>query len=1055
MINNAENFPTPARQPNGHEYTEHDQYLTEPLPSRPQPVAGSLSRKPSLSKPSPQDTLVTELSRPSEVVYKPIRDIYDPLSTETEKTRETPTTPRPKRLKTSGALSTPTKEHPNNQGSPQSNPPSVAHPDSQSRRGSGITESELNWLRTQEKSVCKPSKSNYDFAIDQATTTSDAVLDEEHTSNGVDEPDGLEEEVMENTRKADEEEEERRKKEHHDRERKIEAAEAERIAENNEKRAEQERRDAAARFVAEHLERVKRERIGEKQREQAERDREAEELRLSKQKPDEAAAAAKANEERIAAEAREKAEQKRLAEERKERARQAKERKEQEKLLVARKEEQRVAGGKEAAEEEAAEKEAADKVVAPRRKKANKDDKKAKTVAKESGKKKQKTSPQVQVYVQAEEKDRKANEAFHRARAASVARHRQSSTPLGICADAARDGLKGSSTPLIPGGSRKDQPSPDQHQSSVTPGTSSKGTSLEVQMPLPSSLKQSPSKRPRSVSFVDNEKTSQPKSKKSSSVTTPASRKPILPQGTTEEDLPRASDISSQPKAGSSKTKTPGKARKPVKEETSGGKVQSKLNVIRDTKLKGRAVDPPPRPKSSVQDPIGISSGSEESASIIYSDSDADPRQNGGARAGPSSRATPSSRPASAKANVMAPMRSVAAPTTTTPKPVISESDPAQIVISDNDSIQSFRSDSAVGSDSRPTSRLPARYVSQTPASKPAASRSIATSEAEITSSPPDALKGPTRNSTRVSNASTPSSHVPQSSSATTEKAIPSFQPPSSDRRQSQSSQAPSTQLSFNTSQSLEIIHAQTVERDLEAHLQSDISRSSVQPPSSQLRAQHQNHSSRASAPPKANPNPKPKPTQATKANPTPPTKTPSTASTTRTTRPDPRPNTTSRFPSLTGMKNNPPKWDFKEGAASPMPEFMKPKPKPTATPPLSSSQMPTASLFMSPKSQERYVDLDHSTTNSEDESDSSDNDVTMLDSDGRGGLKAVPVGGGRSAPSSGQGKSKGKDGSWTASTSTPAGTGPRTGGNGSKSKYGSALKRMWPFGSRSHPYEI
>ena len=1006
MIDNAEDFLTPpippaTHRPNGHQYPEHDQYITNPLPSTPQSLTGAVPRKLSLSKLSPQDTSARHMSRTSEIIYKPARDIYDRLATATENSQAHPPTPKTKRLKTSGALSTHNSEHSDNQPLPQREPTSDVHPDSLRRRGSGVTEAELNWLRTQEKSICKPSQGNHDYAIDQAIGASSAVPKEGPMStNMIDERNTVEDEARENSREAMEKELDRTKDERVERERK---AEAERVAKENKEHADYARKIEEGRIAEENRKQAERDhdaeanRIAENSRKQAERDREAEKLRLSKQKADEAAAASKAHEERIAAEAEEKAERKRLDEERKKaKGKQAKERKERERLSAAPEGEQREARAKEAAQDE----------VPPPRQKANKEGKKAKAAAKEP-RRKRKPSPQAPG-----EKDRKANEAFQRALGLPSSQ-RRSATPLTIYADTARDGNRGSSTPLIPNGSRK-------LQASDTPTTSSKGTGLEVQMPLPSALKQSPSTLRRSVSFAKI-------------------LEPILPRGTTEEDVAKVrARYTPQPKVGSSNAKTAGKAQDCIKTEASGGKVQTKLNVTRDIKLKGRVIDPPAKSKPPVEDKILISSDDEKSASSFHSDSEPDPRHNGEARAGPSSRVTPSARSASAKANVTARMKSIPVPPTSQTKSTVSKPQAPRTAISDDDSIESFRSESEAESRPRSASRSPARYVSQTPAS-----RSISTSEIDLTSSPPEEHKGSTKNSTDVRPASISSSHVPRSGGPDTAKANPIFQPPSTDHTHSQPSQVPSTHFSLDTSQSSEFVQAQTVERDLEAHLQHDISRSSVQPPSSQPQTRTQNHASRASAPPKTNPNLQL--TQATKPNPAPPTKPPSTTSTTRTT-------TTSRFPSLTGLKKNPPKWELKDGAAARMPDFMKPTPKPKTTP-ASSSQNKSASLFMSPNSQAKYIDLDKSSTDSDDEDESaasSGNDVTIVNGDGHASANA-------NAAAAGAGERFLRN-SRTPSTSTPTGTGPRTGataGTGGRSKYGSALKRMWPFASSSQYYEV
>ena len=75
----------------------------------------------------------------------------------------------------------------------------------------------------------------------------------------------------------------------------------------------------------------------------------------------------------------------------------------------------------------------------------------------------------------------------------------------------------------------------------------------------------------------------------------------------------------------------------PSRDPASKPKLQTKLNVTRDVKLKGRAVDPPPLPKpvKLVEDEVVISSDSERSVSTFYSDEDG---RNQPFKAGPSSR---------------------------------------------------------------------------------------------------------------------------------------------------------------------------------------------------------------------------------------------------------------------------------------------------------------------------------------------------------------------------------------------------------------------------------
>ena len=211
-------------------------------------------------------------------------------------------------------------------------------------------------------------------------------------------------------------------------------------------------------------------------------------------------------------------------------------------------------------------------------------------------------------------------------------------------------------------------PSEAQSRKSPTPGTRKDTVpkrrsmtplfpSSNIIKPVRSALRSSESLARRSVSFNDDAIAID------SAIPKPA--KPIPSQGNSKLGCniqppvkaaqPRPSDSQSSPsnritrkresdKAGDFRDRKPTVSRlvTPSRDPASKPKIQMKLNVIRDVKLKGRAVDPPPLPKpvKLVKDEVVISSDSERSVSTFYSDEDG---RNQPVKAGPSSRKKPSS----------------------------------------------------------------------------------------------------------------------------------------------------------------------------------------------------------------------------------------------------------------------------------------------------------------------------------------------------------------------------------------------------------------------------
>ena len=169
--------------------------------------------------------------------------------------------------------------------------------------------------------------------------------------------------------------------------------------------------------------------------------------------------------------------------------------------------------------------------------------------------------------------------------------------------------------------------------------------------PVRSALRGSESLSHRSVSFNDDAIAI------NSAVSKPAKTAPSQGNSNLSRDIqppakaaqPRASKSQSSPstrvarkresdKAGDSQGQKPAVSRlaTPSRDSASIPKIQTKLNVTRDVKLKGRAVDPPlPKPVKLVEDEVVISSDSERSVSTFYSDEDG---RHQPVKAGPSSR---------------------------------------------------------------------------------------------------------------------------------------------------------------------------------------------------------------------------------------------------------------------------------------------------------------------------------------------------------------------------------------------------------------------------------
>ena len=207
------------------------------------------------------------------------------------------------------------------------------------------------------------------------------------------------------------------------------------------------------------------------------------------------------------------------------------------------------------------------------------------------------------------------------------ARNRKSSTPSSMRSGSDRVSM----TPAVPGVIKRP---PNPGNSTVTSGTS-------AQTPLRSALRQNSSISRRSVSFVEDP--SDPVNLESSPSTAATGKSNVTKSkrslvkaaegdhksrtsSTTGSSMSRSSEA---PKQSKESSKTPA-----IKE-----KLQTKLHVKHDKKLKGREIDPPPKPpEPAIQEDIVITSDSEKSVSTFYSDEEDKPRN---AKAGPSSKKKP------------------------------------------------------------------------------------------------------------------------------------------------------------------------------------------------------------------------------------------------------------------------------------------------------------------------------------------------------------------------------------------------------------------------------
>ena len=242
--------------------------------------------------------------------------------------------------------------------------------------------------------------------------------------------------------------------------------------------------------------------------------------------------------------------------------------------------------------------------------------------------------------------DRRAEPAVQKAQEPSEPGRPKSSTPLS--SSKSEEAKKKSLTAFYPtsGGSRSSSLSIE--LSSPIQETPLKGTKTGKQPPLTSALGKSANTLCRSGSSVSWADPIAP-----SNFSLPAKPAATAPNSngdkhTSSSPITSADVVASlvrQPSAeiirsssASSVGIVPKKSRYPPKKTSANTKKQTKLNVKRDVKQKGRVIDPPSPSKPVVEEALVISSDSDDIVSEFYSEPDDDVQEMSHAKAGPSSK---------------------------------------------------------------------------------------------------------------------------------------------------------------------------------------------------------------------------------------------------------------------------------------------------------------------------------------------------------------------------------------------------------------------------------
>jgi len=221
-----------------------------------------------------------------------------------------------------------------------------------------------------------------------------------------------------------------------------------------------------------------------------------------------------------------------------------------------------------------------------------------------------------------------AKKMLQKLRELSVDRSRQSSSPSepGGIADQRRKSM----TPAVPKSSAINSSSAVQdHLLSSSPLASRSN----IDTPLRSALKHSNSALRRSVSWIDDAGPTQP-APLPAAISDGYRRRPVKSLVEINKELVDAA--SSGPKQFSKIKAQHGTTQASSKDPAAKGKVQTKLNVIRDTKMKARVVEPPVTSQVTPQKQTANSSSEDDDIWSVSSDED--PDGNGNAKAGPSSK---------------------------------------------------------------------------------------------------------------------------------------------------------------------------------------------------------------------------------------------------------------------------------------------------------------------------------------------------------------------------------------------------------------------------------
>lgn len=526
-------------------------------------------------------------------------------------------------------------------------------------------------------------------------------------------------------------------------------------------------------------------------------------------------------------------------------------------------------------------------------------------------------------------KNHRAELAMQQARESPTTGRLESSTPLS--SSGTQEPKAKWSTPFYPGsrGSRSsslsiEYPNPVQE-------TPLKATKVEGQPPLTSALRKSPNTLRRSVSLswanpiapagvpkhTESVATAQSSNGDKGTGSTPRALTSVAASHTRQSsvEITRTSSASSVGARQKKSRDPPKKSRDPPKKPSTYTKKQTTLDIKRDVKQKGRVVDPPSPPKPVVEEAEVISSDSEGKVSTFFTDSDDDVQETYTAKAGPSSKSkaksdailatakaviTPKTPPDSqvdvtAKATVERATRTIengitsrqAKAVTTAKAPPESQgmashqTSNMRATPSTLSAISSQKSD-ATKDQSKASSRSPAQYVSSSLSSSSGAS---AKSDFSATSSSlPDI-------------APEPSSQAPME-----RKSTPVYSRSSSHTlalNHAKSTSAPARRLSSQSStrhstQQTQTTEAANVTSALDQQLQRE-ARQFSEPAQVQVKCSPPMTRSQA-----------PVSKSQTKATPA------ATPSEYQYTMSGPRP-ANIRFPSLTKLKNNPPKYDPKE----------------------------------------------------------------------------------------------------------------------------------------------